>query len=122
MTEEPLYVHDCEKCVYLGRFPVEYGGERYEGGGRENDLYWCSEHPRMFVPTRTGDDRLIRRFSDSLAPQDSVTYGTQGLFWLLHKNDILDEELESVYILAAERACRRGLASKLEAVLASEVG
>ena len=48
MTSDPRYKHDCDKCVFLGRYRAH--------NEKHNDLYFCGSGILATVIARYGDD------------------------------------------------------------------
>lgn len=109
MNETPRYQHDCEKCVYLGR--GKYSCDETAYSVPENDLYWCPNHVRV------EREVLVRRFGPTLAPGGMNDSCYQRARDVLREDPPYNSEAVYLYTLAAERACRKGLISKLEVVM-----
>ncbi len=87
---EPRYRHDCDACVYLGRFTNDVGSR---------DLYWCKSrsHPNL--------DSVIRRYGND--GREYTSYHPPEAFAGTPEQHL--EAFGEWYAVALMRAAQRGL-------------
>lgn len=81
MSHTPRYRHDCDRCIFLGRYTQPKRCAHYSEGpepehpesSTEVDLYWCTS------PTTPNLDSVIARFGDG-GPEYASSHPPESVF------------------------------------------